>query len=143
MNLRNARGLFVSKRTRHHIIEKYKAGCDKYALALHHDLNTKRFEETESHLSEYEQRKDKSKKQNGSKMLDDDDMKEMAFNKCIQDPTTPLQEYREDIYAEFGVYVCTATVHNFFKENKWNWKRISLLFIITNIIYCIKYTKTH
>ena len=87
---------FVSKRLRHYIIEESLSGIDDDTLASKYNLHPRT-------IRKYIKR-----------------CEETGTN-----PARPLTGYVNDIYAEFGILVHPSTIHRYFKDIGWTWKRIS------------------
>ena len=92
----------------------------------------RRYEKTQTVLTEYELKKKLNKKLNKNnptlerrKLLDDEEMKSYLQKTCIQQPTKTLFNFVDDLMCNFGIYISKNTIDRMFKKDNWKWKKIT------------------
>ena len=123
---------FIPIRTRKLIVNDFKEGVHPDTIAKNYKIKSNktilkyidRVEDTGDVLSEYELLK-KYGKETKIKIFDDDNKSMFVENECIEHPITTLNQYVDDIFGNFGLYISRETVRRHFASKVWTYKRIS------------------
>lgn len=128
----------ISERVRKQIVNKHYDGIPHDIIADEYDLKestidnyVKRYETTDTVLSEYEIRRKGAKKGvlPRAKLLDDQQLQNYLIEKCTAWSPTALRKYSGDVENEFGVIMGKNIVDRFFKSKGWKLKTLSRIAI--------------